>query len=235
MGHKVHPKSFRLATIYSSDSKWFSRKKYAEFLKQDILIKKFLRESLKEAGLDSIQIERGVKDITVTLMVAKPGLIIGRGGVGAEELRKKIQRKFFTKDKLILKLNIQEVGRQNLSAAVVLQNMIADLEKRLPFRRVLKQTIERVRRAGAGGVKVMVSGRLDGAEIARTEKLTDGKLPLQNLRADIDYASGIAQMNYGVLGVKIWIYRGEVFDKDKKDKREQTHVVSQESKTQKVA
>lgn len=211
MGHKVHPKSFRLATIYTSDAKWFSRKKYAEFLRQDILLKKFLRENLKEAGLDSIQIERGANDLTVTLIVAKPGLIIGRGGAGAEDLRKKLQRKFFNREKLNVKLNIQEVGRHNLSAAVVLQGMTADLEKRLPFRRVLRQTMERVRRAGAPGVKVMVSGRLDGAEIARTEKLTDGKLPLQNLRADIDFAYGIARMNYGVLGVKIWIYRGEVF------------------------
>lgn len=226
MGHKVHPKSFRLATIYNSDAKWFSRKKYAEFLKQDFLLRKYFKENLKEAGLDSIQIERGVNDLTITLIVAKPGLIIGRGGVGAEELRKKIQKKFFisladsskrAKEKLNVKLNIQEVNRHNLSAAIVLQNMIADLEKRMPFRRVLKQTVERVRRAGAAGVKVMVSGRLDGAEIARTEKLTEGRLPLQNLRADIDFASGIAKMNYGVIGVKVWIYRGEVFVKDKKE------------------
>lgn len=213
MGHKVHPKSFRLSTIYGWDSKWFSRKDYPDFLKQDILIKEFLRRTGQEAGLDSIQIERGVNEIIITLMVAKPGLIIGRGGVGAEELRKKIQHKFFAKEKLNVKLNIQEVSKPALAAAIVLQGMINDLEKRMTFRRVLKQTIERVRKAGAQGVKVMVSGRLDGAEIARREKLVEGCLPLTNLRADIDYACGIAQMNYGVLGVKIWIYRGEVFNK----------------------
>ena len=141
------------------------------------------------------------------------GLIIGRGGIGAEELRKNIQKNFFAKDKFAVKLNIQEVSKPNLSAQIVVQNMINDLEKRMPFRRVLKQTIERVRRAGAQGVKVMVSGRLDGAEIARREKLTDGKLPLTKLRADISYANGIAQMTYGVLGVKIWIYRGDIFKK----------------------
>ncbi len=211
MGHKVHPKSFRLATIYSSDSKWFSRKRYADFLRQDVLIKGFLKGILKEAGLDSIQVERGANEMTITLLVAKPGLIIGRGGVGAEELRKKIQKKFFTKEKLNVRLNIQEVSKPQLSATIVAQHIAAELEKRLPFRRVLKQTVEKVRQAGAGGVKIMVSGRLDGSEIARREKLTEGKLPLQNLRADIDYAQSIAQMTYGVLGIKIWIYRGEIF------------------------
>lgn len=213
MGHKVHPKIFRLSTILEFDAKWFSRKKYAAFVQQDMKLKEFLFKSLKEAGMDSIQIERGANEITITLQVAKPGLIIGRGGIGAEELRKKIQKIFFAKDKFAIKLNIQEVSKPNLSAQIVVQNMINDLEKRMPFRRVLKQTIERVRRAGAQGVKVMVSGRLDGAEIARREKLTDGKLPLTNLRADISYANGIAQMTYGVLGVKIWIYRGDIFKK----------------------
>lgn len=215
MGHKVHPKAFRLATIFNFDSRSFSRKKYAFFLKQDILVKEFLRDKVKEAGLDSILIEREANAMTVTLLVAKPGLIIGRGGAGAEDLRKEVLKKFFTKEKINFKLNIQEYSRPNLSAHIVLQNMINDLEKRLPFRRMLKQTLERVTRAGAQGVKVMVSGRLDGAEIARVEKLTSGKLPLQNLRANIDYASGIAQMNYGVIGVKIWIYKGDVFEKEK--------------------
>lgn len=222
MGHKVHPKGFRLVTIYESDSKWFSRKKYASQLKQDILIKVFLRQSLKEAGLNSIQIERGVNEMVITLTVAKPGLIIGRGGAGAEDLRKKIQQKFFArfaKEKTVVKLNIQEVSRPNLSAPIVLQGMIADLEKRLPFRRVLKQAVERTKRAGALGVKVMASGRLDGAEIARREKLIYGSLPLQNLRAHIDYAAGIAQMIYGVIGVKIWIYTGEVFNKEEAKKK----------------
>lgn len=212
MGHKVHPTSFRLATIYNWDSKWFSRKKYADYLQQDILIKEFLRKNLKDAGLDSIQIERGANEATINLAVAKPGLIIGRGGVGAEELRQKIQKKFFKGEKLNIRLNIQEVAKPALSAPVVIQGMINDLEKRMPFRRVLKQTINRVTKAGALGVKVMVSGRLNGAEIARREMLISGKIPLTNLRADISYTSGLAQTIYGVIGVKIWIYRGEVFN-----------------------
>ncbi len=220
MGHKVHPKGFRLSTIYESDSRWFSRKKYAAQLKQDILVKEFLKKTLKEAGLHSILIERGANEITITLLVAKPGLIIGRGGAGAEDLRKKIQQKFFhVKDKVSVKLNIQEVSKPNLSANIVLQGMIADLEKRLPFRRVLKQAVERTKRAGALGVKVMASGRLDGAEIARREKQVYGSLPLQNLRANIDYAAGIAQMRYGVIGVKIWVYTGEVFNKEEAKKK----------------
>lgn len=211
MGHKVHPKSFRLATIYHWDSKWFARKKYADFLKQDVMIRSFLKKELKDAGVDSVQIERGANDFTVNVIVAKPGLIIGRGGAGAEDLRLKIQKQFFPKTKSSIKLNIQEVSKPGLSAPIVLQAMINDLEKRMPFRRILKQTIGRVTKAGAQGVKVMVSGRLNGAEIARREMLISGKIPLTNLRADIDFASGDAHTIFGVIGVKIWIYRGEIF------------------------
>jgi small subunit ribosomal protein S3 len=213
MGHKVHPKVFRIGTIYQWDSKWISQKKYQEFLRQDILIKDFLKKICKEAGIGAIQVERNAKEVTITLLVARPGVIIGRGGAGAEDLRKKVQKQFFAKDKISVKLNIQEVGQPNLSAPIVLQGMIDEIEKRMPFRRVLKQAIEKVRRAGGLGVKVSVAGRLNGAEIARTEKLSSGTIPLQNLRADIDYASGTAHTIYGTIGVKIWIYRGEVFKK----------------------
>ncbi len=213
MGHKVHPKIFRIGTIYSWDSKWFSQKKYQEFLRQDILIKDFLKKTCKEAGIGAIQIERNIKEVTITLLVARPGVIIGRGGAGAEDLRKKVQKQFFTKDKINVKLNIQEVSQPNLSAPIVMQGMIDEIEKRMPFRRVLKQAIEKVRRAGGLGVKVSVAGRLNGAEIARTEKLSSGTIPLQNLRADIDYFGGTAHTIYGAIGIKIWIYKGEVFNK----------------------
>lgn len=214
MGHKVQPTIFRLSTIYKWNSKWFSadKKKYAQFLRQDLLIKKYLKNKLKEAGVDVIQIDRNAKEVVITLIVAKPGLIIGRGGAGVEELRKKLQETFFKKEKNNVKVNIQEVNKPNLSAPIVLQLMITEIEKRVAFRRVLKQTVERVRKAGAQGVKVMVSGRLNGAEIARREMLVSGKIPLQNLRADIDFASDIAQTIYGVIGVKVWIYRGEIFN-----------------------
>lgn len=216
MGHKVHPKIFRIGTIYSWDSKWFvnDKKKFPKLVQQDILIREYLKKKLKDVGIDSIQIERNAKETVLNLVVAKPGMIIGRGGAGIEELRKDLLKKFFLRQKSAnLKINVQEVSRQNLSAPIVAQLMINDLEKRIPFRRVLKQTVERVRKAGAQGVKVMVSGRLNGAEIARREMLVSGKLPLQNLRADIDYTCGVARTIYGAIGVKIWIYRGEIFNK----------------------
>ncbi len=213
MGHKVHPTIFRMSTIYRWNSKWFSgnRVQYSKFLREDLKIKSYLGKKLKDSGIDSIQIERNAKEVVVALNVAKPGIIIGRGGAGVEELRKDLQKRFFGKNSN-LKLNVQEYSKPNLSAHIVIQSMITDLEKRMPFRRVLKTTIERVRKAGAQGVKVMVSGRLNGAEIARREMLVSGKIPLQNLRADIDFASDIAHTIYGVIGVKIWIYRGEIFN-----------------------
>jgi len=216
MGHKVHPTIFRMATIYRWNSKWFSKNRvqYSKFLREDIKIKAHLEKKLKESGIDSIQIERNAKEVVITLNVAKPGLIIGRGGAGVEDLRKDLQKRFFGKV-ANLKLNVQEYAKPNLSSHIVIQGMVADLEKRMPFRRILKTTIERVRKAGAQGVKVMVSGRLNGAEIARREMLVSGKIPLQNLRADIDYAADIAHTIFGVIGVKIWIYRGEIFNTKK--------------------
>jgi small subunit ribosomal protein S3 len=213
MGHKVHPKIFRIGTIYRWDSQWFNRKDYAKLLKEDMLLKKYLSVQLKDAGIDVIKIDRNSKEVTVTVFLARPGLIIGRGGAGAEDLRKKILKKFFTKEKIDFKLNIQEVAKPNLSSRIMAQAMVADLEKRMPFRRVMKQGIEKAKKAGALGVKVVMSGRLNGAEIARTEKLSSGTIPLQNLRADIDFISTTAQTIYGTLGVKVWIYRGEVFSK----------------------
>jgi small subunit ribosomal protein S3 len=182
-------------------------------LEEDIKIRKFLAKELKEAGLDRIDIERTANNVTVVIYAAKPGLIIGRGGQGVEELKKKIINQFLEK-KTNLNVNIIEVERPLLSAQIVLQQMINDIEKRIPFRRVMKQAIARVEKAGAQGVKVRVSGRLDGAEIARRETLVSGKMPLHTIRADIDYARGVARTTYGAIGLKIWIYRGEVFTKN---------------------
>lgn len=213
MGQKVHPKIFRTgeSQIYSWDSKWFSNKKdYKEYLKQDIQIKDFLRKELKDCGLAKIEIERSRNSLTVTLHSAKPGVIIGRAGAGAEELKNKIKKKFLNK-KINFNLNILEVDKPSLTAEIILQNMIADIEKRVPYRKTVKQALSRVEKAGAQGVKVVVSGRLDGAEIARSETFAWGKIPLHTLRADIDYASGTAQTIYGTIGLKVWIYKGEVF------------------------
>jgi len=212
MGHKVHPKIFRTGVIYSWDSKWFSKRNFAGLLQQDHDIRAYLDKALKEASVDKIEIERTPRAITVTVHTAKPGFIIGRGGTGVEDLKKKLKQ-ILSKhgEKMNLNVNIVEVNNPSLSAPIVMQSMIADLEKRLPFRRVLKQHLDRVQKAGAKGVRLIVAGRLNGADIARTEKLAWGSVPLHNLRADISYSSGFARTLFGAIGVKVWIYRGEVF------------------------
>jgi len=219
MGHKINPKGFRLGQIYTWNSKWFSSKNdYRARLKQDILIRKFLKGKLREARIDNISIERSANSMTIIIKAAKPGIIIGRSGAGAEDLKKEIKKNFLD-SKTGLNLNILEVEKPGLSAAIVLQDMIADIEKRIPFRRVMKSAISRVEKAGAKGIKVKVSGRLNGAEIARSETLSSGKIPLHTLRADIDYARGTAYTIYGAIGIKVWIYKGEVFEgKNKKTK-----------------
>lgn len=212
MGQKVNPKIFRTgeSQIYTWNSKWFAKKDYVARLRQDIGIRDFVKKILKDAAVAKIEIERTANAVTIIIHSAKPGLIIGHAGTGIEDLRKKIKDKFLDK-KSALNVNVQEVASPSLASEVVLQGIIADIEKRVPFRRVMKQTISRVERAGAKGVKVVVSGRLDGAEIAREETLAWGKIPLHTLRADIDYASGPAFTIYGAIGVKVWIYKGEIF------------------------
>lgn len=221
MGQKVNPKIFRTGNLYGWTSKWIADKNYRKFLREDVLIKKYLKKKLKDAGVDKVEIERSPNLITVIIHAAKPGLIIGRGGQGAEELKKKLKVEFL-KPKVNLNVNINEVDRPNLSSEVVLGQMIADVEKRIPYRRVMKQAIGRIERAGALGVKVKMGGRLDGVEISRKETLSSGKLPLHTLRADIDYARGVARTTYGAVGIKVWIYKGEVFGKDKKESKNAT-------------
>ncbi|MFA6322406.1 MAG: 30S ribosomal protein S3 [Candidatus Buchananbacteria bacterium] len=212
MGHKVHPKVFRVGGIYTWDSKWFSKRDFAKFLQQDLLIKKFLKKELKEAAIAKIEIERSASALTIIIHSAKPGVIIGRGGQGVEDLKKKIKNEFLDK-KTTLNVNIQEVSNPNNNSELIVQSIALDIEKRMPFRRVMKQAIGRVEKTDAKGVKVTVGGRLNGAEIARTETLTSGKLPLHTLRADIDYARGVARTTYGAIGIKVWIYKGEIFKK----------------------
>lgn len=219
MGHKVHPKIFRTGIIYPWDSKWFSKRDFAKFLREDVSIKTFLVGKLKDAGLAKIEIDRTPRALTVTVYAAKPGVVIGRGGTGIDDLKTAL-RKLLTKgrEKSQLNLNVIEVSQPSLIAELILQSMIVDIEKRLAFRRVLKQHLDRMQKAGAKGAKLQISGRLNGAEIARTEKLAWGSVPLHNLRADIDYASGFARTLFGTIGIKVWLYRGEIFDK-KADKK----------------
>ena len=218
MGKKVNPKILRLGIIKQWPSVWFADgKAYIKNSAQDLLIRKWLIKTYKEAGIDKVEIFRGASKITIDIHTAKPGILIGRGGNGIEELKKKIHVKFLSNPAGIrmshIGINIKEVSNPNLSAQIIIQQMILDIEKRQPFRKVIKQVIAKVERAGALGVKVAIAGRLNGAEIARTEKLVSGKVPLNTLRADIDYARGVAHTTYGCIGMKVWIYKGEIFTK----------------------
>jgi small subunit ribosomal protein S3 len=221
MGHKVHPTIHRTQVIYTWHSRWFSRKKYAQFAEQDITIREYLSKKFKDARIDAISVERGPKNMTITILAAKPGFIIGRGGKGLDEVRKYIETRIL-KFTLKVKLNVQELRSPALSAEVVGQSAAADVERRIAFRRVMKQAIDRTMKAGAQGIKISMAGRLNGAEIARTETLSAGKIPLITLRSDIDYSHVEANTVYGVIGIKTWIYRGEVFGrKDRFDQGEE--------------
>jgi len=211
MGHKVHPKIFRIGTIGSWDSKWFSRNNYKQFLREDVLIRAFLKEKLREAAVDRILIDRSSKSITVTIHTAKPGFIIGRAGSGIEDLKKEIKGKFFRGKRANININVQDLGYGALSAAVTATQVAMDIEKRMPFRRVMKQTVDRIMNGGAKGCRIIVAGRLNGADIARSERVNQGSVPLQNLRANIQYYHAEANTTFGVIGVKVWIYLGEVF------------------------
>lgn len=227
MGKKVNPKVMRIGITKTWPSVWFARgKKYIHSVSQDMYVRKFMLKEYKEAGVDRVEISRSANKISIDIYTAKPGVLIGRGGNGVEDLKKKLHVKFLSNPSGIrlsdININIKELPHPNLSAQVNVQTMILDIEKRMPFRKVLKQTIAKVERAGALGVKVCIAGRLNGAEIARTEKLVSGKVPLSTLRADIDYARGVAHTTYGAIGIKVWIYRGEVFDKTKEFGRRET-------------
>ncbi|HBV33393.1 TPA: 30S ribosomal protein S3 [Patescibacteria group bacterium] len=211
MGQKVHPISFRTGVVYTWKSKWFSARNYTALLASDIKIRKWLKSKLRGSAVDKVEIERSPTAVNVIIHTAKPGLIIGRGGAQVEELKKEIKKRFL-KPNENLQLNIQEVGKGGLSANVVAESMALEIEKRMPFRRVMKQAMDQVMKAGGLGVKVQVAGRLNGAEIARTETLALGKVPLQTLRAEVDYARTAARTTYGNIGIKVWINKGEVFN-----------------------
>ncbi len=216
MGKKINPRIMRITVSKDWPSKWFGvGKVYKKNLEDDVKLRRYLTNNFKEAGVKKVEIERNSNKITIAVHTAKPGLIIGRGGTGVDDLKRKIHRLYLKHYRLgEININIMEVDRPNLCAQIVVQAMILDLEKRMPFRRVMKQAISRVERAGALGVKVIIGGRLNGAEIARSEMLTSGKVPLHTLRANIDYARGAAFTTYGAIGVKVWIYTGDVFEKE---------------------
>ncbi len=211
MGHKINPTSLRLKITDTWKSRWFSKSNYVQQLKEDVQIREYLEWHLKKAGLARVDIER-LNDGTITVIIktTKPGLIIGKGGAGIEDLKKKIKQKLGIKKEL--KVNIEEVRDINLQAQVIANQITEQLEKRAAFRRLMKQNIEQVMNAGAKGVKIAIGGRLNGAEIARSEHLSSGKIPLHTLRANIDFARATAYTTYGTLGVKVWIYKGDIFE-----------------------
>lgn len=234
MGKKTSPIAFRIPTLFTWRSRWFEKgKRYGALLKEDCLIRDFIRKRLKGAGLERIDIERSLRNISIIVSTSRPGMVIGRGGEEIERLQSAIAALVYkargvrggvmpsgnkTKtrspgpDLPRVRLEIQEVRSPDSSAPLVAERMVQEIQKRIQFRRVLRQTIERVsQEKGVGGVRLQVSGRLDGSEMSRTEWLAKGRLPLGNLRADIDFARATAYCSYGTVGVKVWIYKGEKF------------------------
>jgi len=222
MGQKVNPVSFRLGLTQNWRSRWFNKKQYQQFLKEDYFIRGFLAKKLVKAGIDRIEIERLANAINIIIQAARPGLVIGRGGTGIEDLKKELKSLLHKKLKVALKmdlrLTVEEVKGAETRAAVVAQGIVEQIEKRFPFRRVLKQSIERVSQSkDIQGVKIMIKGRLDGNEIARKEWLRKGQIPLQTLRAAIDYSAATAFTTYGTIGIKVWVYKKEMPKEEKKE------------------
>ncbi|MGI5901637.1 MAG: 30S ribosomal protein S3 [Desulfitobacteriia bacterium] len=206
MGQKVNPKGLRIGIIYPWEGRWYADKNYGELLHEDLKIRKYVMDKLKIAGVPKVEIERAANRVKVSIHAAKPGIVIGRGGSEVENLRKQLES--LTGKQVAV--NIIEIKKPELDATLVAENVAQQLERRVSFRRAMKQTVGRTMRAGAQGIKISCSGRLGGAEIARTEWYNEGKVPLHTLRADIDYGFAEANTTYGKIGVKVWIYRGEV-------------------------
>ena len=206
MGQKVHPIGMRVGIIRDWDAKWYAEKEYADFLHEDLKIRKFIASKLADAAVSTVEIERAANRVNISIHTAKPGMVIGKGGSEVENLRKELNSLTGKR----VHINIVEIKKPDLDAKLVGEGIARQLENRVAFRRAQKQAIQRTMRSGAKGIKTQVSGRLNGADIARSEGYSEGTVPLHTLRADIDYAWEEADTTYGKLGVKVWIYRGEV-------------------------
>ncbi len=215
MGQKVSPIGLRLGVNRGWESRWFGGAKYPQFLKDDLAIRKFLDARLKNMGVDAVHIDRGNNAVRVAIVTARPGLIIGRGGAGIQELQAKLATMLGST--VPLQLEVQEIKSPDSSAAVVAEYIVDQIERRTPYRRIMKQTMQKMLASrDVKGAKLQLSGRLDGAEIARREHMEEGALPLQTLRANIDFVRRTAHTTYGTIGVKVWIYKGQVFDAEQK-------------------
>ncbi|MGB3919438.1 30S ribosomal protein S3 [Thiothrix litoralis] len=222
MGQKVHPTGIRLGIATDWRSKWYAEgKDYADFLFKDLEVRAFLKKKLKEASVSRIQIERPAKSAFITIHTARPGVVIGKKGEDIEKLRAETAQKLGLHVNNV-KLNIEEIRKPELDSQLVAESIASQLERRIMFRRAAKRAVANAMRLGALGIKVCVAGRLNGAEIARTEFFREGRVPLHTLRADIDYATAEALTTYGIIGVKVWIYKGEVFDLEQKQQSSQS-------------
>jgi small subunit ribosomal protein S3 len=208
LGQKVHPYGFRLGFNKTWNSRWYAEKKYGELLHEDLTLRRKLKERLSHAGISNIEIERAANKLKINIHTSRPGIIIGRRGSEVDKLRDDIQKKTGRE----VFINILEIQKPELDAQLVAESIAMQLQKRIAFRRAMRKAMESAARFGAAGVKVMVSGRLGGHEIARTEWYLEGQLPLHTLRSDIDYGMAVSKTTYGVIGVKVWIYKGETHE-----------------------
>lgn len=213
MGQKINPRGLRVGVTTNWKSRWFSKKEYAKQLREDIEIRRMIESRLRNAAIGSVEIERSSGVVKIIIKTARPGIIIGRGGTGIEDLKKLIKERFFKVRKIDLKVEIEEIKISEENAMVLAQNIAEQIEKRVPYRRVLKGIIDQAMEGRKiKGIKIEVAGRLGGAEISRREWLSKGMLPLHTLRADVDFAKIGAKTTYGMIGVKVWVYRGEKFE-----------------------
>ena len=220
MGQKVHPTGFRLGIATDWTSKWYAEgKDYAQFLNSDLEIRKYLKEKLSQASVSRIQIERPARSAFVVIHTARPGIVIGKKGEDVEALRKEIARRMDLNINNV-KINIEEIRKPEIDAQLVSESVAQQLERRIMFRRAMKRAVSNAMRLGALGVKINVAGRLNGAEIARSEWYREGRVPLHTLRADIDYGFAEAATTYGIIGIKTWIFKGEVFDLESKNQED---------------
>lgn len=208
MGQKTHPIGFRLGVIRTWNSKWYEERRYADWLHEDLRLRRFIKKELYSAGISQIEIERMANKVKITVFTARPGVVIGKRGAGVDELKKRIGQ--LTKGEVFL--NIQEVRKAELDATLVAENVAAQLERRVAFRRALKKAMQTGMKFGAKGFRIAASGRLGGAEMGRFESYREGRVPLHTLRAEIDYGTAVAKTTYGIIGIKCWVFKGEKYD-----------------------
>lgn len=216
MGQKVNPNAFRLGISKKWSSKWFATKdNYINLLKKDHSVRDYLNKKLNRHFIDNIEIDIEKKKMNIIIFTARPGVVIGKSGEGVDLLKKNIEK--IVNDKTInVNLTVKEVSHADLSANIILEQAISEIERRMPFKKVMKKMIDKTKQAGAKGAKISMSGRLNGVDIARSETLIHGSIPLHTMRADVDYANGYAHTIYGAVGIKVWIYKGLIFNKNKK-------------------